>query len=172
MGKQQNVHRDDHDHNYHNGHHYSQYGRLKAMKKRSKAPIKIRYISNPVMVKASNAFEFRAIVQKLTGQGPQSIKTTGYCSSFSSTTTNKINYLKEIDDEITTPNYAKMDMSRNNIDIAGNNMLLDSSATTSGTTSSPAAGFQESEFWGRVLLSKSFSGLIKDPILYDEVDDF
>ncbi|KAG6586326.1 Sigma factor binding protein 1, chloroplastic, partial [Cucurbita argyrosperma subsp. sororia] len=31
-------------------------------------PIKVKYISSPMMVKASNEFEFRAIVQKLTGQ--------------------------------------------------------------------------------------------------------
>lgn len=33
-----------------------------------KNPIKIKYISSPMMVKASNAAEFRAIVQELTGQ--------------------------------------------------------------------------------------------------------
>ncbi|KAL3728021.1 hypothetical protein ACJRO7_032724 [Eucalyptus globulus] len=33
-----------------------------------KKPLKIRYISSPVMVKASNASEFRAIVQELTGK--------------------------------------------------------------------------------------------------------
>jgi hypothetical protein len=31
-------------------------------------PIKIKYISSPVFVNASNAYEFRAIVQELTGQ--------------------------------------------------------------------------------------------------------
>ncbi|KAF8017792.1 hypothetical protein BT93_H2863 [Corymbia citriodora subsp. variegata] len=33
-----------------------------------KKPLKIRYISSPVMVKASNPSEFRAIVQELTGK--------------------------------------------------------------------------------------------------------
>ncbi|XVF31055.1 hypothetical protein REPUB_Repub16aG0112400 [Reevesia pubescens] len=33
-----------------------------------KNPIKVKYISSPMMVKASNAAEFRAIVQELTGQ--------------------------------------------------------------------------------------------------------
>ncbi|XVE89948.1 hypothetical protein DITRI_Ditri20bG0037200 [Diplodiscus trichospermus] len=33
-----------------------------------KNPIKVRYISSPKIVKASNAAEFRAIVQELTGQ--------------------------------------------------------------------------------------------------------
>lgn len=38
--------------------------------KRSKAktPIRIKYISSPMMVQANNASEFRAIVQELTGQ--------------------------------------------------------------------------------------------------------
>ncbi|XP_038877668.1 sigma factor binding protein 1, chloroplastic-like [Benincasa hispida] len=31
-------------------------------------PIKVKYISSPMMVKANNESEFRAIVQKLTGQ--------------------------------------------------------------------------------------------------------
>ncbi|KGN60779.1 hypothetical protein Csa_019238 [Cucumis sativus] len=30
-------------------------------------PIKVKYISSPMMIKASNALEFRAIVQQLTG---------------------------------------------------------------------------------------------------------
>ncbi|KAG6599333.1 hypothetical protein SDJN03_09111, partial [Cucurbita argyrosperma subsp. sororia] len=30
-------------------------------------PIKVKYISSPMMIKASNAHEFRAIVQQLTG---------------------------------------------------------------------------------------------------------
>ncbi|TXG66003.1 hypothetical protein EZV62_007278 [Acer yangbiense] len=33
-----------------------------------KTPIKVTYISSPMMVKASNASEFRAIVQQLTGK--------------------------------------------------------------------------------------------------------
>ncbi|KAL6146802.1 hypothetical protein ACLB2K_057479 [Fragaria x ananassa] len=39
-------------------------------RKRSKAetPIRIKYISSPMMVQANNASEFRAIVQELTGQ--------------------------------------------------------------------------------------------------------
>ncbi|XP_039063993.1 uncharacterized protein LOC120208953 [Hibiscus syriacus] len=36
--------------------------------KPKKNPIKIRYISSPVMVKACNEAEFRAVVQQLTGQ--------------------------------------------------------------------------------------------------------
>ncbi|CAK9187642.1 unnamed protein product [Ilex paraguariensis] len=34
----------------------------------SEEGIKVKYISSPVMVKANNASEFRAIVQELTGQ--------------------------------------------------------------------------------------------------------
>ncbi|MBA0699683.1 hypothetical protein Goshw_000177 [Gossypium schwendimanii] len=37
-------------------------------KKPKKIPVKVKYISSPMMVKASNAEEFRAIVQELTGQ--------------------------------------------------------------------------------------------------------
>lgn len=37
-------------------------------KKPKKIPIKVKYISSPMMVKAGNAEEFRAIVQQLTGQ--------------------------------------------------------------------------------------------------------
>ncbi|KAL5835332.1 hypothetical protein ACOSQ4_014829 [Xanthoceras sorbifolium] len=36
--------------------------------KMKKSPIKVTYISSPMMVKASNASEFRAIVQELTGK--------------------------------------------------------------------------------------------------------
>lgn len=36
--------------------------------KAKKKPIKIKYISSPMMVQAKNASEFRAIVQELTGQ--------------------------------------------------------------------------------------------------------
>ena len=36
--------------------------------KGKKKPIKIKYISSPMMVRANNASEFRAIVQELTGQ--------------------------------------------------------------------------------------------------------
>ncbi|KAJ6359987.1 hypothetical protein OIU77_004068 [Salix suchowensis] len=36
--------------------------------KHKKEPIKITYISSPTMVKATNASEFRAIVQELTGK--------------------------------------------------------------------------------------------------------
>lgn len=46
---------------------------MKAMKK--KKPINIKYIASPMMVKASNASEFRAIVQQHTGQNAQ-LKTT------------------------------------------------------------------------------------------------
>lgn len=35
-----------------------------------KKPMKIKYISSPMMVKASSASEFRAIVQQHTGQNP------------------------------------------------------------------------------------------------------
>ncbi|KAK4850936.1 hypothetical protein QYF36_011181 [Acer negundo] len=38
------------------------------MDKVKKNPIKVTYISSPMMVKASNASEFRAIVQQLTGK--------------------------------------------------------------------------------------------------------
>ncbi|KAF3452325.1 hypothetical protein FNV43_RR02758 [Rhamnella rubrinervis] len=46
---------------------------MKVMKK--KKPINIKYISSPMMVKASSASEFRAIVQQHTGQNPQ-VKTS------------------------------------------------------------------------------------------------
>ncbi|KAL9344473.1 hypothetical protein Peur_062148 [Populus x canadensis] len=36
--------------------------------KNKREPIKIKYISSPTMVKATNATEFRAIVQELTGK--------------------------------------------------------------------------------------------------------
>ncbi|GMI84483.1 hypothetical protein HRI_002117600 [Hibiscus trionum] len=52
MGK----HRDDHC------------DKTKRTMKPKKNPIKIKYISSPMMVKASNEAEFRAIVQQLTGQ--------------------------------------------------------------------------------------------------------
>ncbi|KAL4341674.1 hypothetical protein GQ457_08G005340 [Hibiscus cannabinus] len=52
MGK----HRDDHC------------DKTKRTTKPKKNPIKIKYISSPMMVKASNEAEFRAIVQQLTGQ--------------------------------------------------------------------------------------------------------
>lgn len=45
------------------------------MKKPSTDPIKVTYISSPMMVKASNATEFRAIVQELTGMNSD----VGYC---------------------------------------------------------------------------------------------
>ncbi|XP_021282108.1 uncharacterized protein LOC110414990 [Herrania umbratica] len=49
--------------------------------KAKKNPIKIKYISSPMMVKASNADEFRAIVQELTGRNsdvgePSNVPTT------------------------------------------------------------------------------------------------
>jgi len=37
-------------------------------KRKGKEPIKVKYISNPIMVKASNETEFRAVVQELTGK--------------------------------------------------------------------------------------------------------
>lgn len=164
MGKQQN----DHSFN-HNDHDYC-HGRLKAMTKR-KVPIKIRYISNPVMIKASNASEFREIVQKLTGQdGPRSFKTISSSNTISITTNNKLKYVKEtdLDYEVTSTNYAKMDISP---DIyPANNMLLNSSSTSS------PAGFEFDEsnsFWGDVLLSEIFSGLINDSVFYDKlVEEF
>lgn len=39
-------------------------------RKSSKEPIKVKYISSPVLVNAKNASEFRAIVQELTGKDP------------------------------------------------------------------------------------------------------
>jgi hypothetical protein len=36
-----------------------------------KEPVKIKYISSPMFVKASNASEFQAIVQELTGKKRQ-----------------------------------------------------------------------------------------------------
>ncbi|KAK3200710.1 hypothetical protein Dsin_024125 [Dipteronia sinensis] len=39
-----------------------------SINKVKKTPIKVTYISSPMMVKASNASEFRAIVQQLTGK--------------------------------------------------------------------------------------------------------
>ncbi|KAL6989137.1 hypothetical protein U1Q18_014889 [Sarracenia purpurea var. burkii] len=42
--------------------------KIKKPSKGKTKPIKIRYISSPVMVWASNASEFRAIVQELTGR--------------------------------------------------------------------------------------------------------
>ncbi|CAL5365091.1 unnamed protein product [Camellia sinensis] len=46
------------------------YHQLKIKKpiKSKKKPIKVTYISSPMMVRANNASEFRAIVQELTGQ--------------------------------------------------------------------------------------------------------
>ena len=38
------------------------------LNKAKKKPIKIKYISSPMMVHAKNASEFRAIVQQLTGK--------------------------------------------------------------------------------------------------------
>lgn len=38
--------------------------------KSSKEPIKVKYISSPVLVNAKNASEFRSIVQELTGKDP------------------------------------------------------------------------------------------------------
>ncbi|KAL3520938.1 hypothetical protein ACH5RR_019087 [Cinchona calisaya] len=38
------------------------------MKKPSKEPLKVKYISSPVMVNAKSAAEFKAIVQELTGK--------------------------------------------------------------------------------------------------------
>nr|GLL27869.1 hypothetical protein BC332_12740 [Ipomoea trifida] len=38
--------------------------------KSGKEPIKVKYISSPVLVNAKNASEFRSIVQELTGKDP------------------------------------------------------------------------------------------------------
>jgi hypothetical protein len=50
-----------------------------------KEPVKIKYISSPVFVKASNASEFRAIVQELTGKNA---KDRSFCESSNSMHTN------------------------------------------------------------------------------------
>ncbi|CAL5363231.1 unnamed protein product [Camellia sinensis] len=42
--------------------------KIKKPIKSKKKPIKVTYISSPMMVRANNASEFRAIVQELTGQ--------------------------------------------------------------------------------------------------------
>ncbi|KAK4353658.1 hypothetical protein RND71_025852 [Anisodus tanguticus] len=38
---------------------------------KKKEPMKVKYISSPVMVNAKNAAEFRSIVQELTGKSPE-----------------------------------------------------------------------------------------------------
>lgn len=47
--------------------HYNEHLMGKKPREAKKKPIKIKYISSPVMVQANNASEFRAIVQELTG---------------------------------------------------------------------------------------------------------
>ncbi|XVF06360.1 hypothetical protein REPUB_Repub06bG0041400 [Reevesia pubescens] len=61
-----------------------------------KNPIKITYISSPMMVTASNAAEFRAIVQELTGQTsnirePDNVPTTIHDE------TNQVHFPFEVD---------------------------------------------------------------------------
>lgn len=38
---------------------------------KEKEPMKVKYISSPIMVNAKNADEFRSIVQELTGKNPE-----------------------------------------------------------------------------------------------------
>ncbi|OMO71983.1 VQ motif-containing protein [Corchorus capsularis] len=57
MGKPRNIHH----------HHYDDL-KSKNPTKVKKNPIKVTYIDSPTMVKVSNADEFRAIVQELTGR--------------------------------------------------------------------------------------------------------
>ncbi|KAK9292594.1 hypothetical protein L1049_020568 [Liquidambar formosana] len=54
--------------NHQNPHHLQIQKHTKAKRKR----IKVTYISNPIMVKACSASEFRAIVQELTGKNSDS----------------------------------------------------------------------------------------------------
>ncbi|XP_002521951.2 uncharacterized protein LOC8268194 [Ricinus communis] len=57
---------------------YFQQGQLpKSQKhtKNKKKPVKITYISNPTLVRATNASEFRAIVQELTGKDSKVLDT-------------------------------------------------------------------------------------------------
>lgn len=56
--------------------------------KTKKKPIKIKYISSPVLVQANNAFEFRAIVQEFTGKNSNSDRfpNQDYTNKMSSTT--------------------------------------------------------------------------------------
>ncbi|OMO96237.1 VQ motif-containing protein [Corchorus olitorius] len=58
MGKPRNIHH----------HHYDDDLKSKNPIKVKKNPIKVTYIASPTMVKVSNADEFRAIVQELTGR--------------------------------------------------------------------------------------------------------
>ncbi|KAI8556231.1 hypothetical protein RHMOL_Rhmol05G0236300 [Rhododendron molle] len=57
--------------------HYHHHLKSKKPKKEKKKPIKVTYISSPVMVQAENAFEFRAIVQELTGKNSDLGRTCG-----------------------------------------------------------------------------------------------
>ncbi|CAI9091438.1 OLC1v1026473C1 [Oldenlandia corymbosa var. corymbosa] len=50
--------------------HENQQIQGKKAPKQSKEPLKVKYISSPVMVNAKNASEFKAIVQELTGKDP------------------------------------------------------------------------------------------------------
>ncbi|CAK9170916.1 unnamed protein product [Ilex paraguariensis] len=52
----------------HRNNDYQQHLKGKSPTKGSEEGIKVKYISSPVMVKANNPSEFRAIVQELTGQ--------------------------------------------------------------------------------------------------------
>ncbi|KAF3452324.1 hypothetical protein FNV43_RR02757 [Rhamnella rubrinervis] len=60
--------------------HYNEHLMGKKPREAKKKPIKIKYISSPMMVHANSASEFRAIVQELTGQNSNIIE-----SSISST---------------------------------------------------------------------------------------
>lgn len=57
------------------GHHFDHQGHNKSQRsganKVKKNPLKVTYISSPMKVKASNASEFRAIVQELTGKNSE-----------------------------------------------------------------------------------------------------
>ncbi|KAJ7973512.1 VQ motif-containing protein [Quillaja saponaria] len=65
MGKLKNSH-----HSYDQQHLQDNQSKTqKPNKVLNKVPMKITYISSPVMVRACNASEFRAVVQELTGNG-------------------------------------------------------------------------------------------------------
>ena len=51
--------------------HYLHQTKTQNSTKVKREPMKIKYISSPLLVKASNASEFRAIVQELTGQNSE-----------------------------------------------------------------------------------------------------
>ncbi|KAH1259465.1 hypothetical protein AAZX31_03G228300 [Glycine max] len=51
-----------------NCYHHKEANTLKTMQKNPKKTVKITYISNPVLVRACDASEFRSVVQQLTGK--------------------------------------------------------------------------------------------------------